>query len=157
MDYQKGLLRLMKQCSTKEISVFDAEAKLRRWELTEDDVKRVISKLIEDKFLDDKRYATAYIRDKMRFGGWGRYKIATALRAKGLSSQMVSELLTELVDSEQMAEKTFAELERKARTVRYKDSYDLKGKLMRFALSRGFDSEEALRCVEQICAKKMEE
>ncbi len=150
MEYGKALSRAMKKCSTREIARADMQAALKRWEVSSEDIIRILDRLESDKFIDDRRFATAYIRDKMRFSGWGRGKIVNALRVKGISSSTINELCEELIDTDTMRDKIDSELRKKALTIKYKDKYDFRDKLMRFAASRGYDLEQSLRCVKSI-------
>ncbi len=151
MDYDKALLKAMKYCSVREATTKDIVMLLARHKVNEEDVKRIVEYLINHKFIDNTRYATAYIRDKMRLGNWGKAKIVNALMAKGLARRDIEELCEELIDDNAMRDKLNEELRKKLRTVKSRDKYDLKNKLMRFALSRGFNSEEAIQVVNRIC------
>lgn len=151
ISYERALERLVMQCSIREVCLFDARAMLKRWEVTEEDTERIIELVVSNQFIDNERYAAAYVQDKSRFGTWGSYKIRNALRLKQIDSDIIDNALEEYVDTEMMTEKIEREISRKAATVGYKDLYDLKNKLMRFALSRGYEMETSERCVSRVC------
>ncbi len=151
MDYDKGLARAMRHCSTREVAAADMVALLTRWGVTDNNSEAIIARLIKDRFIDDERYARAYVNDKIRFGKWGRRKIEAALIAKRIDKGVIGRVISELIEPEDMARKVFEEIKKKSLTVKSRDRYELKGKLMRFALSRGFEMEESLKAVNAVC------
>lgn len=102
------------------------------------DISWVMSRLTSDKFVDDTRYAAMFVRDKSRISKWGRVKIATALRAKGISADVIKDALTQIDPSTDKAQ-LLELIARKAKQTKSKSVYDLKNKLIRFGVSRGFD------------------
>ena len=100
----------------------------------------MLAKLVRDCFIDDARYAGAFVREKLRLNGWGEYKIRTALQRKGVSKERIDAALSQ-ADRPAMGERLAQQLERKARTVKYASPYELKTKLIRYGLSLGYDYE----------------
>ena len=103
----------------------------------------VLQKLLADRFIDDNRYAEAFVRDKIRLSGWGARKIRTSLRLKGIAAAIIDEALARL-DPANQSERLRTQLEKKLRLTRYKDTYDLKTKLIRYGLSLGYDYDAVL-------------
>ena len=97
----------------------------------------------DDRFIDDSRYAEAFVREKLRLSGWGEYKIRTALQRKGVSKERIDAALSQ-ADRPAMGERLAQQLERKARTVKYASPYELKTKLIRYGLSLGYDYEAVM-------------
>ena len=91
----------------------------------------------------DSRYAEAFVRDKIRLSGWGARKIRTSLRLKGIAAAIIDEALARL-DPASQSERLRTQLEKKLRLTRYKDTYDLKTKLIRYGLSLGYDYDAVL-------------
>lgn len=149
MDAKKALNIIAGQCSKKEYCSADVLAKLRRWELEEQDIAAVMDFLVKHKFLDDSRFAEAYARDKFRFNRWGRLKIARMLRQKQVPDTIIEHALDALPEEEQDTT-CLALLQQKNRSIKDYDPYKRKAKLFRFALSRGFDYETISRCVEKL-------
>ena len=103
----------------------------------------VLQKLLADRYIDDNRYAEAFVRDKIRLSGWGARKIRTSLRLKGIAAAIIDEALARL-DPANQSERLRTQLEQKLRLTRYKDTYDLKTKLIRYGLSLGYDYDAVL-------------
>ena len=131
---EQALAALMRLCARAEKSESDARRLMRGWGLAERDAEQVLGKLVRNRFIDDGRYAEAFVREKLRLSGWGAYKIRTALQRKGIRR--------ELIDA--AGERLAQMLARKARTVRAATPYELKTKLIRYGLSLGYEYEAVL-------------
>lgn len=127
-------------CSRREYCVSDIRTKLMK-ELEGDaqKVETALNKLIEERYVDDLRYATAYARDKASISGWGATKIRYMLSAKGVAKDVISEALNE-VDESKAASRLEKLLEHKYKSL--KDDPQWKIKLLRFALGRGYSYDE---------------
>ncbi len=134
----------------REYCESDILLKLKRFELNEGEAEKILESLKADKFVDDNRYATAFVRDKSRLSGWGGRKISYALNRKGVEKSIIAESLKEL-DKASEAQRLLKILTIKARSIDKEESRAKKtAKLIRFALSRGFDYELALSAVNKI-------
>lgn len=141
MDYQQALNRAAAYCSRAERAPRDVEQKLHDWEVDEADIERVMEYLRRERFLDDERFVHAFINDKYTYERWGRIKITYALRQKGYSGNIVSNMLDDVIDPEHYAE-TLTELMRgKMRGMHRPLSPADRMKLCRFAAQRGFEGD----------------
>lgn len=138
VDRQKALSRLQNLCARSEKCTGDLRQKMIQWKMETTDIAWVINSLTSDKFVDDARYAAMFVRDKSRISKWGRVKIATALRARGISTEIINDALTQIDPSTDRAQ-LLELITRKAKQTKSKSVYDLKNKLIRFGVSRGFD------------------
>ena len=150
---EQALSSLMRQCARAEKCSGDALRLMRRWGVSESDARKVLERLLRERFIDDGRYAAAFVRDKMRFSGWGERKIRMALRTKGVATQHIDAALGELesVDNSRRLEEM---LLKKAAKTTARDLYDLKGKLVRFGMSRGFELEDVLAATDQVLRER---
>ena len=137
---EQALAALMRLCARAEKSQEDARRLMRGWGLAEREGEQVLARLVRDRFIDDGRYAEAFVRDKLRLSGWGEYKIRTALQRKRIDRALIDAALAE-ADRPAMGERLRRQLERKARTAKYSTQYELKTKLIRYGLSLGYDYE----------------
>ena len=136
------------QCAKREYCVSDIRRKaLQRLEFDASAAEEVVSALVADGYVDDRRYAAAYAREKSVLSGWGPVKIRSALLARGVARDAVLEALEE-IDPERAAAKLEKVLETKWRTLR--DDPQGRLKLIRFALSRGYDYEPVRSLIERI-------
>ena len=145
---EQALASLMRLCAKAERSSGDALRLMRGWGVADADARRVLDRLIADRFIDDRRYAEAFVREKMNLSGWGRYKIGASLRAKGIPQALVAEAMAQ-TDGTDMGERLTEILLRRMRTLKAASAFDARAKLMRYALSQGYDYETARDCVER--------
>lgn len=147
---QQALQSLMRMCARSERSSGDALRLMKRWGVSDDEARKVLARLQSERFIDDARYAEAFVRDKLNLSGWGAYKIKMSLRAKGVSREVIDEVVAPMLETTDMTERLEEIMLRKMRTLKYTSPYDAKSKLIRFAASRGYDMEQAIECASRI-------
>ena len=140
-DQLKRILdRLRGLCSRREYCYADVLKKAK--DALDGDAqaaKEVADLLVEEKYIDDLRYASAYARDKASIQGWGDVKIKYMLSAKGVAASVITEALQE-IDREKSSSRLHKLLENKLRSL--KDDPQCRLKLLRFALGRGYSYDE---------------
>ena len=99
---------------------------------------RIIDRLVQERFVDETRYARAYALDKMRYNHWGRLKIGQMLRMQGISTSDRDIALRELPD-EEYDDILRRLMESKLPTIKANSDYERRGKLFRYLLGRGFE------------------
>ena len=147
---QQALQSLMRLCARSEHSSGDALRLMKRWGVADDSARQVLAQLQREKFIDDARFAEAFVRDKLNLSGWGAYKIKISLRAKGVSREIIEEVVAPMIEATDMSERLETIMQRKLRTLKYSSPYDAKSKLIRFAASRGYDMEQAIECASKL-------
>ena len=147
---EQALQSLMRMCARSERSSGDALRLMKRWGVANEAARKVLARLQAERFIDDSRYAEAFVRDKLNLSGWGAYKIKTALRAKGVSKDIIDEVVGPMIAETNMAERLEEIMRRRMRTLKYSSAYEAKTKLIRFAASRGYDIDEAIECASKI-------
>ena len=150
MEEKKVLERLQRQCARMESCTFDVRRKaLKAMEGDADAADRIVSSLVKDRFVDDRRYAAAFAREKSSLQGWGPVKIRFQLRGKGIADSLIDAALEE-VDTDSAADK----LERllAARSRQLEGDPQKRLKLLKFALGRGYAYDQ----VEQALARLKE-
>ncbi len=140
---EQALAALMRLCARAEKAESDARRLMRGWGLAPADAERSVARLVADRFIDDRRYADAFVREKMRLSGWGAYKIRTALARKEIARETIDEALA-AIDPATQRPRLEEQLRRKMRTLRSKTPYELKTKLIRYGLSLGYPYETVL-------------
>lgn len=146
---QQALNALMNLCSRGERSSGDALRLMRSWEVEPAEMQGVLDKLFSDKYIDDRRYAEAFVRDKISFGSWGMYKITQGLAQKGISKDIIAEV-TGSIDRDQIRERLEVLIAKKMKSTRESDKYKLKNKLIRAGASAGYDMGSVVEVVNRI-------
>lgn len=146
---EQALNALMRLCSKAEKSSGDALRLMYRWGVPIAERQGVLDKLVEMRFIDDTRYAEAYTREKSQLAGWGARKIAQNLYQKGVSKDIVAKTLAMLESDDQraMLEKR---LQRKLPTIKATTDYERRGKLLRYALSLGYDYDMVISVIDTL-------
>jgi regulatory protein len=127
----------------------EVREKLLIWGGTSEETDEIIAYLIEERYIDNQRYANSYAKDKFRFNHWGKYKISMMLRSKDIESEFIEEALGQ-IDDEEYLEKLQQILKDKLRSLKYSSEYEKKGKLFKFAQSRGFESGAISKVIDSI-------
>jgi regulatory protein len=139
----------MRQCARAERASGDALRLMHRWGVAPQEQQQVLKRLIDEKFIDDRRYAEAFVREKTNLSAWGEFKIRAALRNKGIASEIIDQALRQLADNDS-GERLMERLRRKIRTIKYDTAYQLKNKLIRHGLSLGYPTDKVIGCVEKV-------
>ena len=144
---EEALNRMAAYCSAAEHCKAEVNEKLQKWGLPYEVINRIIDRLVVEKFIDEERYCRAFVNDKFRFAKWGKMKIAQGLYMKKIPSDVAWRHLNE-IDEEEYLSILRDLLASKLKSIHAKDDYELNGKLMRFAVSRGFELKDIRRCIE---------
>jgi regulatory protein len=104
-------------------------------------------RLESEKYIDEERYCAAYVNDKIRLAKWGKNKVSQGLYMKKIPSEMVRRYLN-LIDKEAYLDGLKGLIVTKRKSVRAQTEYELNGKLIRFAISRGFDFCDIKLCMQ---------
>lgn len=144
---EKVLWRLAEQCSRCEHSTGEVDQKMRQWGLTAAEREHIIDRLVEEKYVDNERFCRAFVSDKIRFDKWGRRKIETALYKKGVGRDVFDPIL-DAVDNEKYVETLRELLAMKRRTTKAESEYELNGKLIKYAMSRGYTYDVIRKCID---------
>lgn len=143
---ETALRRLAKACAEKEYSRAEIFDKIKRWGLDVDLTHHLMATLEENDFVNDERFCRSFINDKLRISKWGRFKIAEGLRLKNIPEEVIEAHLS-AIDEDEYFNILCKVIEVKKKSVQSKNKKELKVKLARFALSRGFETEYIVRCI----------
>lgn len=146
---EEGRIKAEAYCSVAERCADDVLRKLEQWGVPKTAHESIVAYLVKERYIDERRYACAFVRDKYRFNQWGRIKISQALRMKYLASDDISTALDEIDEDEYEAILTSL-LQKKQRSIKASTEYERNGKLIRFAASHGYDMGEILRCMKRM-------
>lgn len=147
---QAILSKAMTLCSRSEKCTADIRAKMATWGVRDQEsADWVITRLKKERFIDDQRFTTFFIRDKLKFNRWGKLKIRQALAAKKIAATVIKDAL-DSIDSNEYYAILKAEMESKKNRTKAVNQFDLKGKLFRFGQSRGYEHDLIYRIIDEI-------
>jgi regulatory protein len=139
-SYEKALQKLKHFCGYQERSQTEVRQKLYSLGLFKTEAEELISRLIEEEYLNEERFARVYASSKSRIRGWGKQKIRQGLRQKGISAWCINVALKALDETEYFA--CFDRLAHKKWTS-LKDEKNIfvrKIKWQQFLLQKGYES-----------------
>ena len=144
---KEAYLTLAALCAQAEHCQWEMLEKMRRWEVPEEAQARVMQRLVKERYVDDERYARAFVKDKIRYNKWGRRKVDQALWQKHIDEDIRKRVLDE-VDDEEYLGVLRPLLKQKRKSTKANSDYELNQKLMRFALGRGFTFDIIRQCID---------
>ncbi len=147
MTEQEAYLRLAALCAQAEHCEQEMRDKMRRWGLDEAAQDKVVERLTKERYIDEERYARAFVKDKIRYNKWGRRKVQQALWMKHISDDIQQQVLDE-IDEKEYLDVLRPLLKQKRKSIKAESDYELNQKLVRFALSRGFGFDIIRQCLD---------
>lgn len=147
--YEQMLFKASAYCATAEHCEADMRTKLQTWACSPEHIDKIIDYLKNENFLNEQRYCNAFVRDKFRFNQWGKTKIAMMLRTKNIAEETIAEAIDQ-IDDETYQQTVTTLLQTKLKGLKYRDEYDRKAKLIRFAQGRGFEYGIIAAAIEQL-------
>lgn len=150
MNYQGDnnvFVRLAALCARREYCQHDMLEKMRQWGVSEEEQAKVMQQLTKGRYVDDERFARAFVNDKVRYGKWGRRKIEQALWMKRIDEGIAGSVLDEVDDEEYLAVLR-PQIQQKLRTTRAGSNYELRMKVTKWAISRGYTMDLIRQCID---------
>ena len=147
MTEQEAYLQLAALCAQAEHCQQEMRDKMRRWELNETVQNKVIARLVKERYIDDERYARAFVKDNIHYNKWGRRKVQQALWQKRIDSDIQQRVLDE-IDEKEYLDILRPLLKQKRKSIKAASDYELNQKLVRFALGRGFGFDIIRQCLD---------
>jgi len=137
--FKTALNKAMNQCSRRECCRDDIQGKLIKWGIEQSDSDKIINILIAENFINESRFAAAFVKDKFNYNKWGKVKIAAHLKSKHIPSGIINTAL-ESIDNETYITTLRTLITGHKKSVKSRNTYELKAKLLRYGLSKGFES-----------------
>ena len=147
MTGQEAYLQLAALCAQAEHCEQEMRDKMKRWEIDETTQNQVIERLIKEHYIDEERYARAFVKDKIRYNKWGRRKVQQALWQKRISDD-VQRLVLDEIDEKEYLDVLRPLLKQKRKSIKAESDYEMNQKLVRFALGRGFGFSIIRQCLD---------
>lgn len=144
---QEAYLQLAAVCAQAEHCEQEMRDKMKRWGMDVEAQNRVIERLAQERYIDNERYARAFVKDKVSYNKWGRRKVQQALWMKRIDDDIQQRVLDEIDDAEYL-KVLMPLLKQKRKSIKAANDYELNQKLVRFALSRGFDYGVIRQCLD---------
>lgn len=131
--------KMAKYCAYQERCVKDVKDKLKTFDIPQESKDEILDYLLDNRFVNDERFARSFVRGKVNQSGWGVNKIRFHLMQKGIDKDMIDEALGQ-TDEEVYKQKLIDILKAKAKTVKAETDFERKRKLAAYAMQKGFES-----------------
>ena len=131
--------KMAKYCAYQERCVKDVREKLKTFDLADEEKAKILDYLLDNRFVNDERFAKSFVRGKVNQSGWGLNKIRFHLMQKGIAKGLIDEALGQ-TDEEVYRQRLIDILKTKAKTVKAVNDFEKKRKLAAYALQKGFES-----------------
>ena len=148
-----ALQKLMHYCAYQERCHQEVRSKLLSLEIYGDDLEEIIAELITENFLNEERFAKAYAGGKFRIKKWGKIRIKQELKKRKISDYCIKKAMQE-IDEEGYMEGLYALIEKKRKTEKETNEFKLKGRLAKYAMSKGFESYLVWQALKDIFPRK---
>lgn len=148
-DRKTAKLKAADFCAYQERSQQEVRDKLYSYGLHQQDVEEVLTELIVEGFINEERFAKAFIGGKFRIKKWGRQKILQQLKPHKLSDYCIKKGLEE-IDPEEYWQALIGQAQKKYQQLSGHSEYIKKGKLSQYLYGRGFESDLIRQAVDQI-------
>jgi len=138
-EKDRALRKLQKYCAYQDRCHQEVRSKLLDLKIYGEDLENIIVELIEDKFLDEERFARSYARGKFRMKNWGRVRIRQELKKRKISAYCIKKAMQEIEEEDYI--KTMQKLlEKKHKEYKEKNLFKRKGKLAKYLIGKGYES-----------------
>lgn len=127
-------------CAYQERTQQEVRNKLKDWAIYGDDAEEVIAELIQQNYLNEERFAKAFAGGKFRVKNWGKRKIQQHLKQRGISGYNLEKAMKE-IEPDDYRNTLQNLLTKKRQSLRDDNPLVIKQKLVRFALSKGYESD----------------
>ena len=137
-------------CAYQERCHFEVHTKLRQWGMDEEQSGRLMAHLIEWNFLNEERFALAYVSGKLRIKHWGRNKIRQGLKLKRIPDAMIRRAIQSIDPEEYWDALKKEALKKQKDLLKEKDPWKRSAKWSRYLLSKGFEMDLVLEVIKEI-------
>ncbi len=130
--------KMAKYCAYQERCVKDVRDKLKTFDIPEEEKTKILDYLLDNRFVNDERFAKSFVRGKINQSGWGVNKIRFHLIQKGIDKDIIDEAIGQ-TDNEVYRQRLIDILKAKSKTIKAESDFEKKRKLAAYAMQKGFE------------------
>jgi regulatory protein len=140
IDKKTALLKAAHWCAYQERAQQELRDKLYEWSLRPNEVEEIISELIAQNYINEERFALAYVSGKVRIKKWGVLKIKSGLKQKQINDRLIKKALAS-IDFDEYQENLLTLLAKKEKTEGEKNPIKRQYKLLKYLQSKGYEND----------------
>lgn len=138
-DIKNLIEQLKSYCAIQERCSDDIVTKMKSWRITNKNQNKILGILIEDDFINDKRYSKSFCRGKFRIKKWGKIKIVNELKRKNINPTTIISSLNEISDMDYIKELD-TQFNKKKQSINTLNYYEKKKKIANYLIGKGYES-----------------
>lgn len=146
---QQAYIKAGRFCAYQERTQQEVRNKLYSYGLYSDDVEQILTRLIEENFVNEERYAKTIAGSKFRQKKWGRVKIVHLLKSKKLSTYCIKQAMAE-IDDDSYWKTLVALLVKKRATITETLPILIDQKLLQYAVRKGYESDLVWKAIKHL-------
>ena len=131
--------KMAKYCAYQERCVKDVRDKLKTFDIPQTEKDKILDYLLDNRFVNNERFAKSFVRGKVNQSGWGLNKIRFHLMQKGIDKELIEEALGQ-TDEEVYRQRLIDILKTKSKTIKADSDFEKKRKLAAYAMQKGFEA-----------------
>lgn len=140
LSYDEALHKAAAYCSLSEHCVSELMDKFNFWTVPWEHREKIIQFLVKENYINEKRFASAFIKDKFAYNKWGKIKLRIELKTKKLEESIIEEALSKITEKEYRSMITKL-MQEKEKNITFRNEYERKGKLFRYLSGKGYENE----------------
>jgi len=141
LSYSEALAKAQRYCAYQDRCHQEVRYRLIQWGVYGDELEQILADLIQERFLDEERYARSFARGKFRIKQWGRRRIVQELKKRNVSEYCIRAGLSEIEEEAYIQTLRELLLRKKERLKTHLSPFERRQLLTRYGLSRGYESE----------------
>lgn len=130
---------LLRYCSYQERCKSEVIKKMQQIELPQNEFEKLLSKLEEANFVNEKRYTKSFVNGRYKNKGWGLIKIKRTLLQKGIDTNLIEQVISEEIETEDYTQKAQTVAVKKWKSIKGKTLLERQAKLKMFLMRKGFE------------------
>ncbi|WP_296702485.1 regulatory protein RecX [Algoriphagus sp.] len=135
-------------CAYQERCIWETRRKLYEKGIKDSNSDELIDYLIQEKFIDEERYARSFTRGKFRLKKWGRGRISRELKMRQISEGDIRKGLSE-IDPHEYYDTLLSQVDKHWERIKESDPYKKKYKLIHYLISKGFEQDLIKEAIEE--------
>ncbi|MDG1426005.1 MAG: regulatory protein RecX [Flavobacteriales bacterium] len=138
-DIKNLIEQLKSYCAIQERCSNDIVTKMKSWRITNKNQNKILEILIQEDFINDKRYSKSFCRGKFRIKKWGKIKIVNELKRKNINPTTIISSLNEISDMDYSKELD-TQFNKKKQSINTLNYYEKKKKIANYLIGKGYES-----------------
>jgi len=138
-DIKNLIEQLKSYCAIQERCSNDIVTKMKSWRITNKNQNKILGILIQEDFINDKRYSKSFCRGKFRIKKWGKIKIVNELKRKNINPTTIISSLNEISDMDYSKELD-TQFNKKKQSITTLNYYEKKKKIANYLIGKGYES-----------------